>query len=128
MAEEANIDLNTVPALEPPPGQVSNLEDPYSLRRYMYITAGLGLSLSTAAVLLRVFIKARVMRLMQLEEYILILSQIGFYVFTGLMIHAVHLGQGIHQWNVSVAHLQRVIEVCEHESALYYLHFLQASH
>ncbi|GFF39819.1 hypothetical protein IFM46972_06006 [Aspergillus udagawae] len=111
MAEDANIDLSTVPALAPPPGQVSNLKDPYSLRHYMYITASLGLGLSTAAVLLRVFIKARVMRFMQLEEYILILSQIGFYVFTGLMIHAVHLGQGIHQWNVSVAHVQKVIEL-----------------
>jgi hypothetical protein len=44
------------------------------------------------------------------------------------MIHAVHLGQGIHQWNVSVAHVQKVIEVCEHETALCSLHFLQASH
>jgi hypothetical protein len=28
------------------------------------------------------------------------------------MIHAVQLGQGTHQWNVSIAHLQKIVEVC----------------
>ncbi|KAL2830900.1 hypothetical protein BDW59DRAFT_177592 [Aspergillus cavernicola] len=104
-------DLNTVPALEPPPGHTSNLDNPYSLRNYMYATAGVTLALSTIAVLLRVFMKARVLRRMQLEDYILALSLIGFYAFTGLMIEAVHSGQGTHQWNVSTAHLQDVVRL-----------------
>jgi hypothetical protein len=77
----------------------------------MYITAAVGLGLSTIAVVLRVFTKARVLRSIQLEEYILVLSQLGFFAFTGLMIRAVDLGQGTHQWNVSIAHVQQVIQV-----------------
>ncbi|KAL2824196.1 hypothetical protein BJY01DRAFT_263066 [Aspergillus pseudoustus] len=109
--EARNSDLNTVPALEPPPGQTSNLNNPYSLRNYMYATAGVTVALSTIAVLLRLFMKARVLRRVQLEDYILVLSLIGFYAFTGLMIEAVHLGQGSHQWNVSIAHLQGVVKL-----------------
>lgn len=105
------MDPNNTPALQPPPGQVTNLSDPYSLRSDMYVAAGVGLGVSSLAVILRVFTKVRVLRSMQLEEYILLLSLLGFFAFTFLMIHAVHLGQGTHQWNVSVAHLQQVIQV-----------------
>lgn len=102
---------NTTPALQPPPGQVSNLSDPYSLRSDVYVAAGVGLGISSLAVILRIFTKVRVLRCMQLEDYILLFSLLGFFAFTFLMIHAVHLGQGTHQWNVSVAHLQQVIQV-----------------
>lgn len=105
------VDLNTMPALAPPPGQISNFHNPENLNHVMYLTAAVGLSLSTAGVILRVFTKARVLRFMQAEEYILIMSLCGFYVFTGLMLKAVLLGQGTHQWNVSVAHVQRILEV-----------------
>lgn len=105
------MDPNNTPALQSPPGQVTNLSNPYSLRSDMYVAAGVGLGISSVAVILRVFTKVRVLRSMQLEDYILVLSLLGFFAFTFLMIHAVHLGQGTHQWNVSVAHLQQVIQV-----------------
>ncbi|KAH8700415.1 hypothetical protein BGW36DRAFT_357077 [Talaromyces proteolyticus] len=105
------MDPNTTPALEPPPGEVSNLHDPYSLRVYMYITASLALTLSTAAVILRIYTKARVTRSVQFEEYILMLCQLGNFAFTGVMIYAVQLGQGTHQWNISIAHVQRLIQL-----------------
>jgi hypothetical protein len=112
MSEVANIDLNTTPALQPPPGEVSNLQNPQSLQRFLVITATLGLSISALAVLLRVFTKAHVLKRIQPEEYVLILSELGFFAFTVVMIAAGHSGQGRHQWDVSIAQLQRVIHVC----------------
>lgn len=100
----------TTPALEPPPGHSSNLDNPFSLRVYFYATAAVALVLSTIAVVLRIFMKARVLRRVQLEEYILALSLAGFYVFTLLIVTAASFGQGIHQWNVSIADFKRVVE------------------
>jgi hypothetical protein len=108
------VDLNNVPALEPPTGETSNLINPHNMDIYMYITASLGLGLSMLAVVVRVLAKVHVTRTLQLEEFILLLSQCGFVAFVGLMIHATKLGQGIHQWNVSIAHFQKVVNVCIH--------------
>lgn len=108
----AGMDLNNVPALEPPTGETSNLVDPYNINICMYITASIGLGLSMLAVIVRIVAKGHVMRTIQLEEVILLLSQCGFIAFVGLMIHSTKLGQGTHQWNVSVAHFQKVVEVC----------------
>jgi hypothetical protein len=85
----------------------------------MYATAAVTLALSTIAVLLRIFMKARVLCRVQLEDYILVLSLIGFYSFTGLMIEAVHLGQGSHQWNVSIAHFQGVVRLANIVEIIY---------
>ncbi|KKK24235.1 hypothetical protein P175DRAFT_0557941 [Aspergillus ochraceoroseus IBT 24754] len=111
MSHAVDIDPNSAPGLAPPAGQTNNLDNPYSLQNYTSATAGVTVSLSTIAVLLRVFMKARVLRRVQLEEYILILSLIGLYTFTGFIIQAVHMGQGTHQWNVSVGHVQSVIKL-----------------
>ncbi|KAL3449199.1 hypothetical protein BJX65DRAFT_273008 [Aspergillus insuetus] len=101
---------DTVPALQAPEGQVSNLDNPYSLKNYIYGTAAVTMTLSTLAVFLRVYVKVRVLHRAQIEEYVLILSLIAFYFFSAFMIYAVHLGQGTHQWNVSVSNFQAVVK------------------
>jgi hypothetical protein len=112
MAEAADIDLNKTPALQPPAGDLSNFQNPDSLQRFLIITATLGLSISAVAVILRVFTKARVQKCIHLEDYILILSELGFVAFVAVMIEAGISGQGRHQWDVSIAQLQRIIHVC----------------
>lgn len=104
-------DLNLVPAMTAPAGQVSNLKNPPNQNKFMYLTAGICLGFSTLAVIFRLFVKARVLRAVQLEEFILTLSLCGLVSFTGIMIKATLLGQGVHMWNVSVAHAERIIEV-----------------
>jgi hypothetical protein len=106
----ASGNLDTVPALQAPEGQVSNLDNPYSLKNYIYGTAAVTMALSTLAVFLRVYVKVRVLHRAQIEEYILILSLFAFYFFSAFMIYAVHLGQGTHQWNVSVSNFQSVVK------------------
>lgn len=106
--------LNNVPALEPPTGESSNLSITYSINIYTSITASLGLGLSVLAVVIRLFVKGYVIRTLQLEEMILLLSQCGFVAFVCLIIYSTTLGQGTHQWNVSVAHYQKIVEVRIH--------------
>lgn len=113
---ESILDPNTTPALQPPPGQVSNLKDPYNLKLYLILASTLGLGVSAIAVCLRIFTKVRVVQRMHLEEYILLFSECGFVAFTALIIEANRWGQGTHQWNVSIAHVERVIDVCFHFS------------
>lgn len=111
---EPTLDPNTTPALQAPAGQVSNLKDPYNLQVYLILASTLGLGVSAVAVCLRIFTKVRVVQRMHLEEYILLFSECGFVAFTALIIEANRWGQGTHQWNVSLAHLERVINVCFH--------------
>lgn len=100
----------TTPALEPPQGHFSDLNKPPVLRVHFIATAAVTLVLSTIAVVLRIFMKARVLRRVQLEEYILVLSLAGFYAFTLLMVTATSFGEGSHQWNVSIADFKMVVE------------------
>jgi hypothetical protein len=107
-------DPNNVPALKPPPGESSNLANSYNINIYTSVTASLGLGLSALAVVIRLFVKGYVIRRLQLEEIILLLSLCGFVAFVCLIIYSTKLGQGAHQWNVSVAHYRKIGEVCIH--------------
>lgn len=112
MAEtSANVNLNLIPAMQAPPGEDSNLKDPANMNRFMYLTAGVCLSCSTLAVIFRLFVKARIIRAIQLEEFILSFSLAGLISLTGVMIQSTLMGQGVHQWNVSAAHAQKIVEV-----------------
>ncbi|KAJ9198290.1 hypothetical protein DTO021D3_3764 [Paecilomyces variotii] len=111
MAEtSANVNLNLIPAMQAPPGEVSNLKDPANMNQFMYLTAGVCLSCSTLAVIFRLFVKARIIRAIQLEEFILSFSLAGLISLTGVMIQSTLMGQGVHQWNVSAAHAQKIVE------------------
>jgi hypothetical protein len=108
---QSTIDLDSVPGLQPPNGETSNLVNPSNMNQYLYVTVSLCLGLSSLAVIVRIFAKGWVMRKLQLEELTLVLSQCGFIAFVGILIHASKLGEGAHQWNVSVSHVQKIIEV-----------------
>lgn len=114
VAPPAGTDLNNVPALEPPPGESSNLADTYSINIYTSVTASLGLGLSVLAIVIRLFVKGYVIRTLQLEEILLPLSQCGFVALVCLIIYSTKFGLGAHQWNVSVANYQKIVKVCIH--------------
>lgn len=116
------VDLNLVPAMKAPPGETSNLKDPYNSDRFMYLTAGICLGFSTFAVFFRLFVKARILRAMQLEEAILIFSLAGLVSLTAVMIKSTLIGQGVHQWNVSMAHVMKITEVSAANAR--YIHYI----
>lgn len=114
------MDLNSTPASVQPLGQTSNFEHPSESRgRATYIMAGICLTLSTLAVVMRIFTKARVLRQMHLEEYILIAAQFGLIALVAILISAIHFGAGLHQWDVSVAHFSHFMSVCKPHLYLY---------
>ena len=51
-----------VGGLPPPPGVTPNFVNPYSIQRYIILTAVIGLILTTLCVCMRIYIKARVVR------------------------------------------------------------------
>ncbi|KAF2465132.1 uncharacterized protein BDR25DRAFT_295558 [Lindgomyces ingoldianus] len=103
-----NVDIHTTPALVPPPGITPNLQNPYSLERYIIATSVICLFLATSATLARTFTKAYILKKMQLEDYSLIFSTSGFAAFTAVIVAAGEDGAGRHQWNVSIAMTQRI--------------------
>lgn len=107
----SGIDTNDTPALEPPKGVTSNLVNPYNINQYVFVAVGLGLGISTLAVSFRIFAKIKIIRRLQLEDLILLISQFLFIAFNGIMVHAAKVGEGTHQWNVSIAHSQKIVEV-----------------
>lgn len=74
----SGIDTNETPALELLKGVTSNLADPYNINQYVFIAAGLGLGISTLAVSFRIFAKIQIIRRLQLEDLILLVSQFLF--------------------------------------------------
>ncbi|KAF2256019.1 hypothetical protein BU26DRAFT_402691, partial [Trematosphaeria pertusa] len=96
------------PALEAPQGETSNLVDPYSTHRYLVVTSAVCLVLSLSAIAARIFTKVHILRKMQIEDYSLIFTAVGFSALTAVMLAAGHAGQGRHQWNVSIAGVQRI--------------------
>ncbi|GAD95613.1 hypothetical protein AOR_1_1448144 [Paecilomyces variotii No. 5] len=106
----ASIDLSKVPGMAPPPGEHTNFIDPPNQNKWMYLTASVCLSLSVLAVIFRMFVKVRVLKAVQLEEYILICALMGLISWTGIMIKAALLGQGVHMWNVPMTHVMKIIE------------------
>ncbi len=65
---EAMPDLNTTPALAPPPGVVPDFLAPNPMMPSLIATVVICLTLTTLAVMARVYAKAAVMREMQLED------------------------------------------------------------
>ena len=68
MSSDTPIDIYTTPAGTPPPGVVPNLVNPYYLHTIDLTAHVICLSVSTIAVALRVFTKARVMKQFQVED------------------------------------------------------------
>lgn len=68
MSSNTAVDIYTTPAGPPPPGQVSNLVNPFYLRTVSLTTHALCLALSTIAVALRIFTKVHVMKQFRSED------------------------------------------------------------
>ena len=68
MSSDTTVDIYTTPAGPPPPGQVSNLVNPFYLRTISFTTHALCLAISTIAVALRIFTKVHVMKQFRYED------------------------------------------------------------
>lgn len=61
-------DLLEGPALNPPPGTVSNFDNPFTLRRETIIVGSLFFILATVSVLIRFYTQVRIDKKLRLED------------------------------------------------------------
>ncbi|KAF2646226.1 hypothetical protein P280DRAFT_544619 [Massarina eburnea CBS 473.64] len=93
------------PALLPPDGQIPL--DPNAYTIYP-IALGLGVTFSVLvgiSIILRVFTRSYIMRVFRLEDVMIGLAAIGFFISVGLTLTGFSHGFGKHQWNVTVGDL-----------------------
>ena len=64
----ATLDPNTTSALEAPAGQHSNLDNPYSLQRYLVATCAICMTFAIVSIVARTFVKAYILRKVQWED------------------------------------------------------------
>ncbi|KAI1859876.1 hypothetical protein JX265_010325 [Neoarthrinium moseri] len=92
------------PALDPPPGLESNLDDPPNQNTMIYGVFAFYLLMATVAVALRVYCKFVVARKIQLEDCLQLTTTTGMYV---------------HQWDIRVGDLPVVYYAVNVASSVY---------
>ncbi|OTB19795.1 hypothetical protein K445DRAFT_18341 [Daldinia sp. EC12] len=108
--------MSNEPVREPPPGEISNLTNPYSSQPQRIVVASVFLFLTISSVIGRVYTRV-VMKSFDLDDWVLIFSEACFVTFTVLLIVAGEYGDGTHLWNVTLADysrdlfMQNVVEV-----------------
>ncbi|KAI0181601.1 hypothetical protein GGR52DRAFT_45470 [Hypoxylon sp. FL1284] len=109
------MDLESTPAMDAPPGEVSNLVDPYTRYPDRIAVSTTGLGIAVVFVSIRIYRRV-VMKKFNHEDWVLLFSIASFAVFAASGILSSKYGDGRHLWNVSVASLQ---------NQLYYGNILQ---
>ena len=68
MADMAHVNPDTTPPLEAPPGQSSNLVNPYSLQSWLVATSVICLVILVLSIAARLFVKGYILKKVQLED------------------------------------------------------------
>ncbi|KAI1827542.1 hypothetical protein F4861DRAFT_536107 [Xylaria intraflava] len=114
------MDPNNTPALNAPPGEVSNLTDSYSAHYVEIIVSAVSLFLSALAVAIRNYTRAAILKQFDLTDCALIIGLVSGHAdlvqsnrtdadkasmaaLFGVGVDTGRFGQGKHQWNVSIA-------------------------
>ncbi|KZZ89738.1 hypothetical protein AAL_07631 [Moelleriella libera RCEF 2490] len=89
------------PALDPPPGLVSNFDNPDNRNAAGYGIAIACFTVASISFIIRVYYRARVLRKWTAEDY---LASVGFLAYTGTMsslfIHFHYCGYLVSQWDI----------------------------
>ncbi|CEL04012.1 hypothetical protein ASPCAL05146 [Aspergillus calidoustus] len=95
--------LDQVPALPPPPGETWNLDSGRApSQTAIMAVAGIFLPLMLLAVITRVYVRTRIIKIWGIEDTICILAACGSIANIGMYLNAVSLGMGKHSWNVPI--------------------------
>ncbi|KAL8704238.1 MAG: hypothetical protein Q9201_002583 [Fulgogasparrea decipioides] len=114
MASLADLDPYTTPAMKPPDGQLPNFVNPETMQAWLIATAVVCLTVSVLSIAMRTYVKAVLIRKVQIEDYALIFSGAAFIAFAGLSIG--NTGQSRHLWDLTIEQAGRTN---------YYLYFIQ---
>ncbi|GKZ17729.1 hypothetical protein AbraIFM66951_010865 [Aspergillus brasiliensis] len=89
-----------IPAMEPPPGQVSNFVDPpYSGAKFLVVNC-VFLPVALIALSVRTWTRVVVVRSVSWDDYLMIFAAILSTVMTGVTLKMLDFGLGKHMWDV----------------------------
>ncbi|KAI5917918.1 hypothetical protein F4810DRAFT_629282 [Camillea tinctor] len=103
------MDADTTPALKPPDGIEPNFVNPPTLMPAVIGTATTALVISTSFVALRVFVKLRICRGHNPEDWLSYIAWVGLMSYTGIQIYIENYGFARHQWDVSVTQFEHIL-------------------
>ncbi|KAL4862449.1 hypothetical protein BDV12DRAFT_203034 [Aspergillus spectabilis] len=93
------------PVIPPPPGRDSNFEDPEDvLHTVNFVTQVVSIIVVTLCVILRIVIKMRMRKVLELEDYLTIIGWVTFIGFCASMLVLNKYGGGYHAWDVPASH------------------------
>ncbi|KAI0888124.1 uncharacterized protein GGS22DRAFT_185504 [Annulohypoxylon maeteangense] len=93
-------DISQLPALEPPAGVVPNFIDPFTFYPWILAIGLISIVLMTAAVGIRIYTKAVILKSMKHEDYFAIFALIGFLIWDIIFIYLSGLGLSRNQWDI----------------------------
>jgi hypothetical protein len=97
------IDPTKIPMYPPPPGVVSNFDNPHTYRKESEISHAILLSFATLAAIVRLYTRAWIKGKLQIDDYFIMLSWALSANFSGWCFAALSKGLGRHLWDISVA-------------------------
>ncbi|TVY73379.1 hypothetical protein LSUE1_G005369 [Lachnellula suecica] len=100
---ENTIDIHNTPATQAPPGYTSNLVNPETQQPGLVAAAVVCLSLTTVLVGIDFLQRHTSYARVRIEDYTMVIAQLGFAAFAGVIVTSGTLGQGRHLWDVSIA-------------------------
>ncbi|KAI1778531.1 hypothetical protein F4818DRAFT_456328 [Hypoxylon cercidicola] len=103
------MDPNLTPALMPPAGVASNLNEPNAIMPMRIAVSVIVLLLCFIGVTLRTYTRVAILKKFNLEDCALLFAVAGFSAFTVIIIIAGEHGDGKHQWNVSLADVADIL-------------------
>ncbi|KAM0794235.1 hypothetical protein BDR22DRAFT_895349 [Usnea florida] len=97
------------PAVAPPAGIISNLENPPNIDTVCYLTFYLCLSCATLAVVMRIYTKQFLIHAIAYEDYASVIGLVGLWGLFIPSLFAQRSGAGIHAWDLSLRAFSRTI-------------------
>lgn len=90
------------PFIDPPPGVVANLQNPYSLQKYDILCQTICLTVATTLLSIRIYTKWRVLHSLGSDDWTSIVAFLGLITYGALFFAADYYGDGRHLWNITV--------------------------
>jgi hypothetical protein len=103
LRQPSELDLDHTPALEAPPGHVSNLVDPPSAAGSTIGAMVLFFTLATTTVAARMYTRIVVHSDVRWDDWTSVIALVGLYGVGSIVLLTIFYGNGVDEWNVSVS-------------------------
>ncbi|KAL1856381.1 hypothetical protein Daus18300_010753 [Diaporthe australafricana] len=96
-------DIMDLPAMDPPPGVVPQFDDPPNRNTMALAVLSVCLAATTIVVALRLYSRCAVLRRVQLQDYLLLVSFVEYIAIIGLLYRlANNSGLFVHMWDLRI--------------------------